>query len=113
MLPRLWRQTLSSSSRLIPRSSRVSTSQPPSFPLSSSFRPHVRHGLYSIAAFLTWIPVLFFFQNHVAQVMRVTGPSMSPFLNTDHDSSTERDAVFVSTYQPNNALRRGTVVAFW
>ena len=77
-----------------------------------SFRP-LRPALLTLTSILTWIPVLSFFHAHVAQLMWVTGPSMYPFLNTDYNTSTRKDVVWVNMWAPAEGLRRGMVVAFW
>jgi len=53
------------------------------------------------------------FNDYVAQLMWVNGPSMYPFLNTDYDSTTRKDVVFVKMWEPERELRRGMVVALW
>lgn len=80
-----------------------------SHPLWRRLRPT----LLTITSILTWIPVLSFINTHVAQLMWVTGPSMYPFLNTDYNTSTRKDVVWVNMWAPAEGLRRGTVVAFW
>lgn len=38
---------------------------------------------------------------------------MYPFLNTDYNTSTRKDVVWVNMWAPAKGLKRGTVVAFW
>lgn len=38
---------------------------------------------------------------------------MYPFLNTDYNSTTSKDVVFVYMWAPWEKLRRGMVVALW
>lgn len=38
---------------------------------------------------------------------------MYPFLNTDYNTSTRKDVVWVKMWAPAEGLRKGTVVAFW
>ena len=44
--------------------------------------------------------------------MSVTGPSMSPFLNTDYDSSVLSDRVWVNMWGAGRGLERGMVVVY-
>lgn len=74
-------------------------------PLSPPFR--------SALSFLTYLPFIAFFHTHVASFMRVSGPSMYPFLNTSYYSSSRKDVVFVDRRDPAAGLKRGMVVAFW
>lgn len=64
-------------------------------------------------ALITWFPMALFFNDHVAQLMWVTGPSMYPFLNTDYNSTTRKDVVLTDMRQPWEDLKRGMVVALW
>jgi len=38
---------------------------------------------------------------------------MYPFLNTDYNSTTTKDVVYVNMWKPDRGLQRGMVVAFW
>ncbi|KAK2808685.1 hypothetical protein FQN50_004550 [Emmonsiellopsis sp. PD_5] len=50
---------------------------------------------------------------HLAQVMWVNGPSMTPYLNEDFaEMQTSKDAVLVKRWKPAEGLRRGMVVTF-
>ncbi|NJR31468.1 hypothetical protein HC762_01740 [bacterium] len=87
--------------------------------------PHpVRHTvnfayLLSIALALIIPPVLVF-RNHFYDIVRVTGPSMSPYLNTDfedgsadvHDITKSTDRILLDLYRPRDNLERGMVIAF-
>ncbi|KAL8686817.1 MAG: hypothetical protein Q9218_006842 [Villophora microphyllina] len=103
---------------------------PPS-PKSQQIRPFsIRHRLRTIRAgftrlpliihlplitlltIITWLPVLWFFFTHIFQPMSVKGPSMYPFLNTDHYTSTRKDIIAVNMYKPGQDVRRGDVVVF-
>lgn len=79
----------------------------------SAFPPFLRTPFLTLFTFLTWLPVLSFFHTHVSSLMRVTGPSMYPFLNTDYHTSTQKDVVWVWRWNPANGVKRGMVVAFW
>lgn len=79
------------------------TAPPPRTPLTS----------FSVLVFFaSWFPVWSFVTNNVFCIMSVTGPSMSPFLNTDHDSSTVSDRVWVNMWRAGEGLERGMVVAY-
>jgi inner membrane protease subunit 2 len=62
---------------------------------------------------VSWIPVYITFTDHVGRISSVNGPSMYPFLNTDYNSSTARDYVYISMRNPGLGLERGMIVAFW
>lgn len=68
-------------------------------------------------------PPLTVFRDHFYDIVRVTGPSMSPYLNTDfengagaatdlHDITKSTDRVLLSLYRPRSDLHRGMVIAF-
>jgi mitochondrial inner membrane protease subunit 2 len=65
-------------------------------------------------------PPAMVFRNHFYDIIRVTGPSMSPYLNTDfedgttgvHDITRSTDRILLKLYRPRSELRRGMVVAF-
>lgn len=76
--------------------------------------PHgFRKPLLTFLTLITYIPILAFSQTHLATLMTVTGASMYPLLNTDHNRTTRRDVVFVDLRNPGENLKRGMVVAFW
>ncbi|MCJ1474516.1 hypothetical protein MMC13_003174 [Lambiella insularis] len=90
------------------------------FSSASSFRPSfvfrrlsLRNTFLTLGAFATWVPMIVFFKDNVAQPMWVTGPSMYPFLNTDYNSTTRKDVVFVNMWAPYKGLQRGMIVAMW
>lgn len=85
----------------------------PSRLLSTLQRTPLRPTLFKIGALLTWYPMFIFFHDHVGQIMWVTGQSMYPFLNTDYNNSTRKEAVFVHMFNPTGGLKRGMIVAFW
>lgn len=72
-----------------------------------------RKPLLTFLTLITYIPILAFSQTHIATLMTVTGASMYPLLNTDHNRTTQRDVVFVDLRNPGENLKRGMVVAFW
>lgn len=76
--------------------------------------PHgFRKPLLTFITLITYIPILAFSQTHIATLMTVTGVSMYPLLNTDHNRTTRRDVVLVDLRNPAENLKRGMVVAFW
>ncbi|KAL9593523.1 MAG: hypothetical protein Q9219_007513 [cf. Caloplaca sp. 3 TL-2023] len=72
------------------------------------FPPLIRRPL----TLLTWLPVLWFIQHHIFQLMSVTGPSMYPFLNTDYNTTVDKDVVAVKMWRAGERVRRGDVVVF-
>lgn len=70
--------------------------------------------LLTTGTLLTWLPALSFLFNHVGRTATVDGRSMSPFLNTDYQTTgLKRDRVWLSLWDPSGGVRRGMVVAFW
>lgn len=83
----------------------------------------VRRTCRALRIFATIVPIGLFFSSHVAQVMWVRGPSMTPYLNEDYDQmQTKSDMVLVSMWpfgaswpwqrQRQRRLERGMVVTF-
>ncbi|KAL8655177.1 MAG: hypothetical protein Q9210_001049 [Variospora velana] len=72
----------------------------------------IRTPLSTFLTILTWFPIVWFLNHNILQLMRVTGPSMYPFLNTDHNTTTQRDVVAVNMWKPGQQVRRGDVVVF-
>jgi signal peptidase I len=62
-------------------------------------------------AFLTWIPAAAFFNMHIADIAVINGPSMSPYLNRDFDSSDSKDICVVKKWNAKEGLERGMIVA--
>ena len=58
----------------------------------------------------TWIPVVAWFNLHVAEVTAIDGASMYPFMNEDKDSTLRRDLVLNYKWSPQEGLERGMVV---
>ncbi|KAL8771630.1 MAG: hypothetical protein Q9194_004846 [Teloschistes cf. exilis] len=78
----------------------------------NSLSPIIRLPIYTLLAFITWFPVVWFLHNKVFQPMLVKGPSMYPFINTDHYTSTRKDVVAVKMWGAGYDIRRGDVVVF-
>ncbi|KOS22852.1 Mitochondrial inner membrane protease subunit 2 [Escovopsis weberi] len=64
----------------------------------------------NLLGFATWIPVIAWFNLHVAELTVVDGPSMYPFMNSDRDSTLRRDVVLNYKWSPQENLQRGMVV---
>ncbi|KAJ5622648.1 mitochondrial inner membrane protease subunit Imp2 [Penicillium herquei] len=83
--------------------------------------PHpVRRGLGVLQVFGAFLPIGLFFSEHVAQIVWVRGPSMTPYLNEDYDKThTQMDMAVVSMWpwgwafpwERSKQLERGMVVA--
>lgn len=81
----------------------------------------VRRTCRALRIFGTLVPISLFFSEHVAHVMWVRGPSMTPYLNEDYDQMhTKSDIVLVSMWpwgrvwpwERQRRLERGMVVTF-
>jgi len=77
--------------------------------VSSPPRVALRLGVFVLA----WFPAFIYFNDHVAQIMWVGGPSMTPFLNTHFHASTQRSVILASMSKPYQNLHRGSVIAFY
>lgn len=64
----------------------------------------------NLLGFATWIPVIAWFNTHVAELTVVDGASMYPFMNADRDSTLRRDVVFNYKWSPQDDLQRGMIV---
>ncbi|KHN97058.1 Peptidase S24/S26A/S26B/S26C [Metarhizium album ARSEF 1941] len=87
----------------------------PSGPMWSRLRTARRSGLAKAVAvklvgFATWLPVIAWFNMHVAELTSVDGSSMHPFLNAGKDSTLRRDFVWNYKWSPQEGLERGMVV---
>lgn len=96
-----------------PHPSPLVPSQMPSlsFRARAFARSHPR--LVILGSLASYLPVAIFFNNNIAQLMWINGPSMSPFFNSDYNSSLKQDVVLVKMWDQTVGLRRGSVVAFW
>lgn len=61
---------------------------------------------------MTWIPVVILFNNNVAEVTTIHGPSMFPFFNEDYDRTLMPNVVLNYRWDPHANLKRGMVVTF-
>jgi inner membrane protease subunit 2 len=64
----------------------------------------------NLIGFATWIPVIAWFNLHVAEFTLVDGQSMYPLMNEDGDSTLRRDVVLNYKWSPQEGLERGMVV---
>ncbi|POR31444.1 Mitochondrial inner membrane protease subunit 2 [Tolypocladium paradoxum] len=69
-----------------------------------------RTAALQLMGFATWIPVIAWFNLHVAELTLVDGPSMYPFMNADRDSTLRRDVVLNYKWAPQEGLERGMIV---
>ncbi|KJZ79228.1 hypothetical protein HIM_01379 [Hirsutella minnesotensis 3608] len=69
-----------------------------------------RTATLQLVGFATWIPVIAWFNLHVAELTLVDGGSMYPFMNEDRDSTLRRDLVLNYKWAPQDGLERGMVV---
>lgn len=67
---------------------------------------------YNLLGFATWLPVVIYFNEHVAETATINGHSMHPFFNTEKDSSLTRDRVLNWKWEAQEGLERGMIVTF-
>ena len=65
---------------------------------------------WNLVAWATWIPVIAWFNLHVAELTMVDGPSMYPFMNEDRNSTLRRDMIVNYKWSPQDGLLRGMIV---
>lgn len=112
---------LSLPSRLRPQPTSKPTAPPvpkphptptPTLTILQRLRANTRTTISILIFFASWFPAWSFFTNNVFCIMSVTGPSMSPFLNTDYGSSLVSDRVWVNMWRARQGLERGMVVVY-
>lgn len=64
----------------------------------------------NLVGIVTWIPVVAWFNLHVAELTFVDGPSMYPLMNSEKDSTLRRDVVLNRKWSPHADLERGMIV---
>ena len=69
-----------------------------------------RTAALQLVGFATWIPVIAWFNLHVAELTLVDGPSMYPFMNADKDATLKRDVILNYKWAPQDGLERGMIV---
>ncbi|KAK0715852.1 peptidase S24/S26A/S26B/S26C [Lasiosphaeris hirsuta] len=65
-----------------------------------------------LVRYATWLPPLICFNNYVAQVTFISGPSMYPFLNPQYHESLRQDLCLVYKMYAQQNLDRGMLVTF-
>lgn len=75
-------------------------------------RPFLTDFSKRLLGYATWIPVVIMFNNYVAEIHNVHGPSMYPFFNEDYNSSLLQDKVLTWKWWPQYDLERGMIVTF-
>lgn len=65
---------------------------------------------WNLIGLVTWIPVIAYFNIHIAELTMVDGPSMYPLMNSDKDSTLRRDVVLNMKWEPLKDLERGMIV---
>lgn len=73
--------------------------------------PFFRGFNYRLFGFITWVPAIIFFNEHVGEVTWINGPSMYPFLNTNFNEELSRDLCWTSKRSPTTNLKRGMVIS--
>ncbi|UNI13463.1 hypothetical protein JDV02_000206 [Purpureocillium takamizusanense] len=69
-----------------------------------------RTAALQLLGFATWIPVIAWFNLHVAELTLIEGTSMYPFMNEDRDSTLRRDVILNYKWAPQEGLERGMIV---
>ncbi|RDA95117.1 hypothetical protein CP533_2144 [Ophiocordyceps camponoti-saundersi (nom. inval.)] len=69
-----------------------------------------RTAMLQLLGFASWIPLMIWFNLHVAELTLIDGPSMHPLLNSDWGTTLRRDLVLNCKWNPLNGLKRGMVV---
>jgi hypothetical protein len=76
----------------------------------NGFRTFSRDFLYYLYVGSTWIPAAVMFQDWVAEITTVHGPSMYPFLNEDIDRTRRRDVILSFKWNARADLAKGMVI---
>ncbi|ERS97886.1 mitochondrial inner membrane protease subunit 2 [Sporothrix schenckii 1099-18] len=95
-----------STSALAAASASTKESIPPP-PGRSAF---ARQFVFRLLGLATWLPVAIWFNTTVAEVTRIEGPSMYPFLNSRFNESLQRDWVVNRKLYAQEGLQRGMIV---
>ncbi|RDA85405.1 hypothetical protein CP532_1951 [Ophiocordyceps camponoti-leonardi (nom. inval.)] len=66
--------------------------------------------MLQLLGFASWIPLMIWFNLHVAELTLIDGPSMHPLLNSDWGTTLRRDLVLNWKWNPLDGLKRGMVV---
>ncbi|CAF9928608.1 MAG: hypothetical protein GOMPHAMPRED_005178 [Gomphillus americanus] len=76
-------------------------------------RPLARHFILASIGLASWIPVMIIIKNNVVKVASISGPSMYPYLNSNYNTSLQKDQVLLSMWKPWQNIQRGQLIAFW
>ncbi|KAI0404202.1 mitochondrial carrier [Xylaria palmicola] len=68
---------------------------------------------YYMFMFAASVPIVITFNTFVLELAWIKGPSMYPFLNSEKDQTTRKDAVVNLKYKAQDALQCGMIVTFW
>lgn len=88
----------------------ASTKSKESLPPPPGRQTFTRQFVFRLLGLATWLPVAIWFNTTVAEVTRIEGPSMYPFLNSRFNESLERDWVLNRKLYAQEGLKRGMVV---
>jgi hypothetical protein len=72
----------------------------------SPLRPFARYSLY----IATWIPVAICFHDYVGGYIKVSGPSMYPYLNDNYNESLQQAMCLQVKWMARQHLNRGMIV---
>jgi hypothetical protein len=62
--------------------------------------------------YASWIPLLICFNQYVAEVTFIRGPSMYPYFNPHYNESLKQDLCLVRKLYAQEGLKRGMIVVF-
>ncbi|KAI0102090.1 mitochondrial inner membrane protease subunit-like protein [Nemania sp. FL0031] len=68
---------------------------------------------YYMFMFAASFPFVITFNTCVLELLKIRGPSMYPFLNSEKDQTTRKDVVVNFKYNAQYSLQRGMIVTFW
>lgn len=80
--------------------------------VDGSAPPFVKDVSRYLLVCLGWIPVAIFIQDHVFELVRIRGPSMSPFFNERYNETRWGDVCFARKLHAQENLDRGMIVTF-
>lgn len=86
---------------------------PPFLDRLRTHRPFIKQTSFLLFGFITWVPAVIWVNSNVGDVVWIQGGSMYPYLNTDINRTTKKDACWKNKWNPLEGLRRGMIVSFW
>lgn len=96
-----------------PSSDSSNAHPPPPPPPPPPPRGPLQRALHASLFILPVIPIAFLFTEHVGQITRVNGPSMTPYLNENYATMhSSKDVIVVNRVNAAKNLKRGMVVTF-